>query len=528
MRVLILHDLMAARPVRRQLVNQTYFFPKYRPAAEIVQHAAGDSVDDALRHGEFDAIFLDVTFLCWRWAKPASVFAEFLGRYAWVADHPSVKVAFPQDDYDHHAVLDEWLAAWKVDLVFSPLPAFADVLYPLASRTGRILPFLTGFVDDVDLAIAERGRLPIAERSIDLAYRARPLPPGFGEVGRLKTQVGEVVGPVARRAGLVVDVSTDPADTIFGDGWLTFLGSARHVLGTPSGSSVIDPRGEIGAAIAAFIAAHPGASFDEITLACVPPDASRYRMEALSPRVFETALARACQVLVRGEYGPLEPDRHYIPIEPDFSNVEAVVARLRDHDRAQRIADDCFALVTSAEELHYRHAAKEVRRAVVECWQARGDTDRARRIARTRPVATAEAVERVLSAEVRGRQALLDGLAGQLASATTGDAIQVSRFNELGLVVADRWGRLADHAAIETERALDGTMRAATEAARADAQAARADFESAQADAERHQAAILREQLRAAEARIDGYENASIVRLARMMAKRILKRLHLR
>lgn len=116
------------------------------------------------------------------------------------------------------------------------------------------------------------------------------------------------------------------------------------------------------------------------------------------------------------------------------------------------------------------------------------------------PVSTAELVERVLCAEIRGRQELLGGLAGQLAAATTGDPIQVGRFNELGLVVAGRWGQLAGHARAETARA----------------------------EAERDRTAVVLQQLAAVEARVEGYENASIARLARMMAKRVLQRLGLR
>lgn len=455
MRVLFLHDLMSAPRLRRQLANQCFFFLKYQPETEAVLHAVGDPVDESLRTGDFDAILLDVSLLCWRWAKPVAAFEALLRDYAWVAAHPAVKLAFPQDDYDHYAVLDEWLSAWGVDVVFSPLSHFASVLYPRTMLAGEIQPFLTGYVDDVDLAIAQRGRIPIALRPLDLAYRARPLPPNFGELGRLKTRVAEIVAPIARRAGLIVDISTDPADTIFGDDWLKFLGSARYVLGTPSGSSVIDARGEIGAAIAAYEAAHPQAPFDEIARHCVPPEASRHHMEAVSPRLFETALAGACQVLVRGEYGPLEPDRHYLALEPDFSNVQAVITRLGDHDRAQRIADDCFTLVSTAPELHYRRAAKEVETAIIGCWRRRGQSGRADRLANTQPVSTAEAVERILRAEIHGRQDLLRGLAGQLAAATSGYPIQVNRFSEVATVVADRWSLLTRHARAETAKRVE-------------------------------------------------------------------------
>lgn len=506
MRVLLLHDLMALRPLRRQLSNQCFLFPKYRPDAEVVLHAAGDPVDDALRSGDFDAIFLDVSFLCWRWAKPASVFAQFLSDHAWVADHTAVKVAFPQDDYDHHAVLDEWLAAWKVDLVFSALPNFAEVLYPLTARTGRIQPFLTGFVDDVDLAIAERSHSQIAERHLDIVYRARPLPANFGELGQLKTRVAREVRPAAIAAGFTVDISTDPADTVFGDEWLRFLGSARYVLGTPSGSSVLDARGEVADCIARHAAAHPGAGFEEIMRTCVPPEA-RYRMEALSPRIFETALVRACQILVRGEYGPLEAGRHYIAIEPDFSNLSEVIAGLADHRRAQRIADACFDLIVNEGRLHYRQAAADIENAVLDCWRRRGDAIRTERLARPpQDVSREEAVERILRAGIADRQRLLDGLARRFAD-ITGDPITISRVGDLGVIVEDRWSRLTRHANEEG----------------ASVQAALARLQRTESEL-----AKLRARTASAEARLAEFENASLVRLSRMMAKRVLTRMGLR
>jgi len=191
MRILILHDLIPLRQLRRQLLNQTFFFLKYCSGIQPVLHANGDPIDESIKTGDYDAIFLDVSFLCWRWASPFELVEKFTEDYAWLADHPAPKFAFPQDDYDRHAVLDDWMIRWKVDSIFTPLPDFADVLYPRASKTAKIRPFLTGFVDDVDLAIADRSFLPIRERPVDVVYRARPLPANFGELGQLKKRIAD-------------------------------------------------------------------------------------------------------------------------------------------------------------------------------------------------------------------------------------------------------------------------------------------------------------------------------------------------
>jgi hypothetical protein len=48
-------------------------------------------------------------------------------------------------------------------------------------------------------------------------------------------------------------------------------------------------------------------------------------------------------VLVRGRYsGVLEPDRHYLPLERDFSNLDALLDRLHDVEMLQATADRAY------------------------------------------------------------------------------------------------------------------------------------------------------------------------------------------
>ena len=86
---------------------------------------------------------------------------------------------------------------------------------------------------------------PHAERTLDIVYRARNLPFHVGHHGQLKHRIAEVVDPAARAHGLRTDISTRIADTKYGDAWFEFLASGRCVIGTESGSSALDPYGEL-------------------------------------------------------------------------------------------------------------------------------------------------------------------------------------------------------------------------------------------------------------------------------------------
>jgi hypothetical protein len=66
-------------------------------------------------------------------------------------------------------------------------------------------------------------------------------------------------------------------------------------------------------------------------------------------------------VLVRGEYnGVLEADRHYIPLEPDFSNLDEVLETMRRDDRRAAIAEAAFEDVVGGGRWTYRGFVAEV------------------------------------------------------------------------------------------------------------------------------------------------------------------------
>ena len=244
-----------------------------------------------------------------------------------------MKLAFPQDEYNHAHVLDDWLDELGVDVVFSIYgPEHRERLYPRMARRARFERAMTAYVDERDgtrqAGVRAPSRPPPARPGLPRGGLAAALrPPGPGEAAR-----GEGARPRrARAAGLRVDVSLDARDAILGNRWFAFVASARAVLGSESGASAIDRRGELVAREDELLAERPGLTFEEFD-AAMPAGWDGTPLGAIGPRHLEAAVAKSAQVLVEGDYdGMLEPDVHYLPVRADFADADAVVERLGDH-----------------------------------------------------------------------------------------------------------------------------------------------------------------------------------------------------
>jgi hypothetical protein len=358
LKILILHDNWDLTQTRRTSFNHAFCLLKYAPWNEYELQTFRQPVPPRLRRERFDAIILDTTFLCWRWALPHEQYLErLLSEYDFVGDSDAVKVALPQDEYDQTERLDDWFARWRINLIYSASYAHRDLFYPKASQYAEIVEALTGYIDDADIAMMQRLARPFKEREIDVGYRAKYLPAYFGRHGRLKAEIGERFLAAAQGRGLRLDIllGDAPHQVLRGDDWLKFLSNCRFTLGCESGSSLLDPRGEIRAACNAYLRRHPKSEFDEIEAACFPGQDMKRVFSAFSPRLFEAALAGACQVLVPGKYlGVLEPNQHYIPLAADFSNIGDVLDELRDWQRAERRVAACRSALIDDERFNYR------------------------------------------------------------------------------------------------------------------------------------------------------------------------------
>jgi hypothetical protein len=68
--------------------------------------------------------------------------------------------------------------------------------------------------------------------------------------------------------------------------------------------------------------------------------------KCISSRHFDAAGTKTCQIMFRGRFNDIfVADEHYLALEPDFSNIDEVLAAFRDPVRRQSVTDAAYDLV---------------------------------------------------------------------------------------------------------------------------------------------------------------------------------------
>jgi hypothetical protein len=123
---------------------------------------------------------------------------------------------------------------------------------------------------------------------------------------------------------------------------------------------MLDPQGNIQEKVSSYLYFHPDADFEEIEAACFPGE-DKYKFSAISPRIFECAMAKSCQILIEGNYlDVLKPQEHYISLKPDFSNIKEVIGQMQDTENVKRMIDNCYDVLINSKQFHYQNFAKQI------------------------------------------------------------------------------------------------------------------------------------------------------------------------
>lgn len=313
----------------------------------------------ALDLDEFDVVAIHYSVVLSHSFYVTPHFREKLRRFK------GLKVQFLQDDYRW---VDEATAASRdigIEVLFTvaPEPA-ASQLYDERLPGVRRVQTLTGYVPDNLIGLPIR---PLAERPIDVGYRARDLPFWYGRLSREKTWIGQGFLERAAPYRLNCNIAWQEQDRIYGDRWVEFVSSCRATLGCESGASIADFTGAVEEGVRTYLRAHPAAPYEEVHEAVLKPYEGNVIVHVVSPRVFEAASLGTAMVMFPGEYsGVVRAGEHYIALEKDFSNMDDVVAKIRDDDYVSRMTAHTYGDLIQSGRWSYQSFIKQFDEVVDE------------------------------------------------------------------------------------------------------------------------------------------------------------------
>jgi hypothetical protein len=261
----------------------------------------------------------------------------------------SYKIAFLQDEHRYWPERSGFINYYRIDCVYTLVePAYFEETYLKHTRVLKLLYNLPGYVSSEMVATAKQYAKIDDKRTVDVGYRGRRLPYYMGRGSQEKHLVGVEFKKRALALGLRVDIATDEESRIYGKAWPRFLGDCKAVLGVEAGVSVFDIDNVVRPEYEKICKGHPDASypdcsFEEFHDAVLAPHEERIFYRTISPRHFEAAAFRNCQILFEGKYsGIMKPMVHYIPLKKDFSNFDDVVRRFRDRNFRRELVESAY------------------------------------------------------------------------------------------------------------------------------------------------------------------------------------------
>lgn len=275
--------------------------------------------------------------------------------------YSGLKIVFVQDEYRQINHMIAQLQYLNVDVLFSCFPqSEIDKIYPV-SKLPQVSKYntLTGYVPTTLLCSLDLR--PTEQRKIHVGYRARKLPFWYGELAYEKWDIVNQWKKHVQRTDICVDLSYQEKDRLYGNKWITFLSSCKATLGVESGASVMDFTGELEKQIDFHQMHYPKDSFFDVQAQYLLPYEGRYKLNQISPRCFEAIVLKTVLILYEGEYSSiLKPDRHYIVLKKDFSNILDVLTKITDDNYLKNMADTTYNEIALNPAYSYQNFIKEV------------------------------------------------------------------------------------------------------------------------------------------------------------------------
>lgn len=236
--------------------------------------------------------------------------------------------------------------------------------------------------------------IPSDQRPIDIGARVARYLAHLGDDDR--NRISDAFRSIGPQKSLVIDISNERYDR---DGWASFLNRCKGTISTEAGGWFLERDDATVNAIRAYVLQQAGGvviandsplrtlghrlpwwiraalrrilgagpvRHEAVLNERVPYEEIHERFFAgrtrpavygkcISSRHFDAVGTGTCQIMFRGRFNDiLEPDRHYLALDPDFSNFDLVLARFLDPSERGRIADDAREHVLSGHTYAHR------------------------------------------------------------------------------------------------------------------------------------------------------------------------------
>lgn len=364
--IAILYHARGTYPLRTAVETHLHSWLRHsRHHTAHVNSALCDPVA-ALNDLDPDVIIIHTSFCGLRWNRKE--YTRLEATFDPIGRMRALKIALPQDEYYLLDALRSMLVRMQTGVILSCAEAENwSRLYGDLADTAEFRTVLTGYLDE---RVIEKARLwskPLKDRDVFVSYRAWDTGYWLGEHGSHKVRVGEAMRTALEHRNIPSDISMIASDTIAGGRWLKFLGNSRATIGVEGGASLIDEDGSIKACVDGFIDENPDATLEDVRAACFPEGEGDFKLACLSPRHLEAVATGTVQALVRGRYnGILEAGRHYIAIEPDYSNLDRVIDTLKDDAAVAEIVEHARRDIVESGRYTYRTFVGEIDKTYVD------------------------------------------------------------------------------------------------------------------------------------------------------------------
>ena len=178
----------------------------------------------------------------------------------------------------------------------------------------------------------------LIERPIDIGYRVFPGPAWLGHWQR--EDIAQAFLDHAQDR-LKLDISMKSEDRFMRSQWRHFLQMCKTQLCVPAGGNFFELTDETRLKIEAYLKEHPNPT--RVQLQKLFPDPAKSTpLRLMNSRLLEAAATRTPQIMYNIKFeAPLIPDKDYIALNLDHSNIEDVIKQLQDHARLKETAENC-------------------------------------------------------------------------------------------------------------------------------------------------------------------------------------------